>query len=123
LVRSYWIVQRQWLGGIAFATIAIVWLIALLSKRIAKSRVSLGAAIAAVTAMAIVWNSYITVSGQIGVVQTHNEVFLEFRQDTRSEQELVKFAQETGAWEYVANVNAVRGGPVWRGLALYYGVS
>ena len=123
LVRSYWIVQRQWLGGIAFATIAIVWLIALLSKRIAKSRVSLGAAIAAVTAMAIVWNSYITVSGQIGVVQTHNEVFLEFRQDTRSEQELIKFAQETGAWEYVANVNAVRGGPVWRGLALYYGVS
>jgi hypothetical protein len=93
---------------------------ALLSKRIAKSRVSLGAAVAAVTAMAIVWNSYITVSGQIGVVQTHDEVFFGFRQDTRSEQELIKFAQETGAWEYVADVNAVRGGPVWRGFPLFW---
>jgi hypothetical protein len=123
LARNYWIIQRQWLGGIAFATIAIVWVVALLSKRVGKPGVKMSLIVSVVSAGVIFWNSYLVVSSQIGIAQTHNEVFLQFREDSRSEQELIDFAQQKGAWEYVANVNAVRGGPVWRGLALYYGVS
>ena len=123
LFRNYWIVQGQWLGEMAFATIAIVWLIALLVKRLEKSKLNFGALVSVVAAVTILWNSYVGVSNQIVAVRNHIVAFLEYRQETRSEIELIEFARETGAWEYVANVNAVRGGPVWRGLALCYGIS
>lgn len=106
-----------------FATIAIVWLIALLWKRIGKNRLNIGVIVSCISAIVIIWNAYVVVSNQIASIQNHDAVFLEYRDETRSEEELIQLAVKEGAWEYVANVNAVRGGPVWRGLASYYGVS
>ena len=52
-----------------FVTIAIVWLAALLSKRIGKFRLSIGYIVSVVIAVVIVWNSYLAVSSQIGVAE------------------------------------------------------
>jgi len=123
LYRNYWILQRQWLGGIALATVAIIWLLAVLWNRDKPNRRNLGSALAAVLVLVIFWNALGSLSRQIEVIRTHNDVFLEFQQESRSEEDLVKLARETGTWEYAANVNAVRGGKVWRGLAGYYGIN
>jgi MFS family permease len=123
LYRNYWIVQRQWLGGIALSTVAIIWLVAVLWNRDHSNRRNFGSALALLVTLVIAWNAIGSLSRQIEVIRTHNVVFLEFQQETRGEQDLIQFARESGSWVYVANVNAVRGGEVWRGLAGYYGIN
>jgi MFS family permease len=123
LHRSYWIVQRQWLGGIALSTVAIIWLIAVLWNRDQSNRRNFGSALALLVTLVIACNAIGSLSRQIEVIRTHNDAFLEFQQETRDEEDLIQFARESGSWVYVANVNAVRGGKVWRGLTGYYGIN
>lgn len=122
LAQTYWIVQRQWLGGMALATIATVWMIAILFQNRPRPRLNFASVIALTATIVIALNAGQSIVYQYQAIRTHEDVFMEFQLDTRSESELIVFAQNSGSWEYVANVNAARGGPVWRGFARYYGV-
>jgi hypothetical protein len=123
LYRNYWIVQRQWLGGIALSTVAIIWLAAVLWNRHHSNRRNFGSALALLAILVIAWNAIGSLTRQIEVMRTHNDTVFEFQQEARSEENLIKFARESSSWVYVANVNAARGGEVWKGLAGYYGIN
>lgn len=74
LYRSYWIIQRQWLGGIALSTVVIIWLVAVFWIRDHSNRRNFGSALALSVTLVIAENTIGSLSHQIEVIRTHNDV-------------------------------------------------
>ena len=109
-LSDYWILQRQWVAGIALFAVAVVWFLAQLSKSSADRLkwvaslpgVLLGSAV--VFGLGNVWTSQ--TNQLVSYAQQQRELTLEQRS-------LEQLVAESADWPYVANVNISRGGPVW----------
>lgn len=117
--RSYWILQRQWVGGMALVALGLAWAAAELWSSPAPRRGSAQRILAA-TLMAAIGVGFISdLRLQLGAVWGHREAMARYQEDGESARELLKVDRD---FVRAANVNAVKGGPVWRNHATYYGI-
>lgn len=117
-LRSYWILQRQWVGGMALVALGLAWVAAELwsseIERFKGARRAVALSLVAVVSVGFL----VDLRNQVAAVQEHREVMAVYRVDSDTARDLL--LQER---DYVraANVNAVTGGPIWRDHAAYYG--
>lgn len=118
-LRSYWILQRQWVGGMALVALGLAWAAAELWSSPAPRRGGAQRILAAtlVAAMGVGFISDLRL--QLGAVRGHREVMARYQEDGESARELLRVDRD---FVRAANVNAVKGGPVWRDHATYYGI-
>jgi len=113
-MRTYWILERQWVAGIAIVTVGSVWFFAemLRSSRVSRSR-ALALPAYIFVAVTLVSAGFTSV-GQARVMNDKREAYAQFRDETRIKDELrpAQVNDDTG-YTYAANVNIARGGPVW----------
>jgi hypothetical protein len=111
--RTYWIMNRQWVAGVALASVAMVWLYGEMHQMARQENsfvldipVALFAGLGLITALSVGQN-------QVSVLRGYQEASAVFAADNRSISELADFIASESDWVYVGNVNAARGGPVW----------
>ncbi len=117
-LRDYWIMERQWVAGIALGSVALVWFFAELYK--AGSRTDSWAlrVPAFVFAALTLVSCYGAVQTQISMLQGYREATMVLESDTRTLDQLIT---ERSEWPYIANINIVRGGQVWPIFTEWYG--
>ena len=121
--QSYWIVQRQWVGGMAIATLGLIWALGLIIQGSATGIYrNVPRIIAVVTCIVIVFNGIGSAVGLMGNWSNVSTVWGEFEFAGKSRGELVQETRNSGDWVRLANINIARGGAVWREVAEYYGV-
>jgi len=123
LLQTYWILQRQWLGGMAITTVAIVWALGLVMQAWkTPCFFRIPALISVIAIVTIFLNGLTSLVHLSGTFANYSPAWAEFELENRSREELVEVTRRTGDWVYLGNVNIARGGPVWREVAEYYGV-
>jgi hypothetical protein len=113
-LRTYWILERQWVAGIALVAVGSVWFFAeLFNASRTNNQVTLRVPVAAFIILTTV-SAIFSLSTQARVTNQDRMAYAEFRQETLVEAELQpeQVNDDTG-YVYAANVNAARGGPVW----------
>lgn len=117
--RDYWVFNRQWVGGIAIATIAFTWYLAeaaSAAQTVGNPRIRVGVGV--VIALLLV-NASLALMARV----------LEFRQNQVAWQAVPVLRSDPqpdtalfvdGDWVDYANSNIASGGPVWAGVARYY---
>jgi membrane protease YdiL (CAAX protease family) len=120
-ISSYWILSRQWVGGMAITTIGVVWLLAVVYrtanedgfKSIEMVVVGVGAYISLVGIFQI-WGSMTQIPFWISA---QNEI-------TTQEIDLAESKINSGDSDIdlieAANLNIIQGNDVWPGYAEYY---
>jgi hypothetical protein len=121
-LQGNWVLQRQWLDGIAITSLALVWWIGELGKSIDKRKKILHFAVAAGFIGLAKLNAYEPIKAQIQGIANRGQVWDVYANDDRSPKELLRKTQADGDWAYMGNVNIARGGPVWPEVAAYYGI-
>jgi hypothetical protein len=118
--RSYWIIERQWIAGMAISIVAVVWFFA------EYSMVSSRFPYPVFRVVAILFAALITASGlssmyqQISKWPEYRTQQNALRGDVRPLAELLETANDNDSWVYLGNLNIARGGPVWPELAGIY---
>ena len=121
LVNGYWILQRQWLAGIALIAVAFVWGLGELWKiRRHRNRWVVGPIVTLVWIL-ITTQAAVTLFGAINRIGSHESTFSDFRTVSGSNSDVYERYLGSGDVVPAGNVNVVRGGPVWREHARYYG--
>ena len=111
-LRDYWILERQWVGGIAISIVGLVWLFGALWDLGENSRFRWRQWPSALFAVLIALSAFTSVRGTLDSWPTWSAEQAVFAADTRTPEEL--FADYgDGAAVYAANVNISRGGKVW----------
>jgi len=123
---NYLILERQWVAGMAISTLGLAWFFAVWWRNVRKARA---------LAMLPVWTylGLVTVSfaaaaaTQMQLTIERLENWTTFQNDPRTIEE---FVADPGAqtfvydpiegYEYMANVNIARGGPVWEEFVAWY---
>lgn len=118
LINEYWIIQRQWLAGVALAPIAVVWALAKLWRTPAGSALPWAKGVAALAVGLIGAQFALAVSQGIDQVWNHSAAFASFHEAVGTPDEIVGVGDPV----FAGNVNVARGGPIWREQARYYGV-
>jgi len=114
VLRTYWILERQWVAGIAVVAVGCTWFFAevLKSARRSKSR-----ALAVPAYVFLVLTASTAVFAMVAQAQVMNDqrvAYSQFVNETRTMDELrPEQLNEDDAFIYAANVNIARGGPVW----------
>ncbi len=122
-VQSYWIVQRQWVGGMALTTVGIIWALGIIMsnyKGLGFPRFPVLVASAAIATIA--FNSTSALIGAVQSISHSSDAWSTYDADSRSLEELVTVTRQSGDWVYLGNMNIARGGPVWREVSEYYGI-
>ena len=114
VLRTYWILERQWVAGIAIVIVGTVWFFAELSSTSRlKGLLILRAPVAAFIAVTIV-SALSSLSSQAHVTNQNRVAYAEFRQEKRGETELQpEQVNDDAGYVYAANVNTARGDSVW----------
>lgn len=120
--QGYWIVQRQWLGGISLVTVAVVWFFAELTQSAALRRSWLWKVPGILFVLVVASSAFTAISGELSRISNRGASWVSIEAEDRSRAELVEYTRSTRDWVYLANVNIARGGGVWREVAGYYGV-
>ena len=113
-LRTYWILERQWVAGIALVVVGSVWFFAELwsSSRVRHQQV-LKIPVYIFVAVTLI-SSIVSLTAQARITSQDRVAYAEFRQETRGEAELQpEPVNDDAGYVYAANVNAARGGPVW----------
>lgn len=123
---AYWIIERQWVAGMALACLATAWFFAEWWR--ATSPRSWRAKIPAIVYLVLVAGAFaVSAWTQFEVTVDRAAAWRLVEQDDRTRQELVAEpgeqtynydAQE--GYEYIANLNVARGGPVWEEFVAWY---
>ncbi len=120
-MRTYWILERQWVAGIALAAVAMVWFFAEL-HRMARASGSkwLRVPVFFFVILTLVVGARALSTG-ISTMQDQRAAQVVIAADTRTVEEILTQAKsgDEGAVD-AANVNIARGGPVWRELITWY---
>ncbi len=112
--RSYWILERQWVAGIALVAIGSVWFFAELrySARISRSRL-LAIPVYAFVAVTVA-SASLNLADQLQATNDRRIEYKQFESETRPLEELrPEQINQDNDFIYAANVNISRGGPVW----------
>ncbi len=109
-LSDYWILQRQWVAGIALFAVAVVWFIAQLSKSSGGRFRWVGSLPAVLVSAVVVVGLGNVWTGQMDRLASYAQQQEELRLEQRSLEQLVADGAD---WPYLANVNISRGGPVW----------
>lgn len=119
--QHYWIIQRQWLAGIALVSVATIWALAAFSTATIdrRARLLLVPLMVAVIGLASVQ----ALKAQLGVLDEYTAAWDTYRADSRTPQEVLAQTRDNAGWEYLANLNVSRGTKPWRELAAFYGVT
>lgn len=121
-IQEYWILQRQWLAGMALTTVAIVWFLGTLAMHLQLRNRVLGHSFLTVVLLFSGVAALRSVSHGLQAIDERRVVWSEFYSESRTPQELIELVQENGDWVYLGNVNISRGGPVWPEVSGYYGI-
>lgn len=116
-LSNYWILQRQWLGGLALVVVGVVWGFSNLWNLSANPRVLSAKAASVVVAVAVILSGALALVMQVGLVRENQDAWAPFVNEGRSKEALVESGVSP---ELLANVNIARGGPVWREHAAFY---
>lgn len=113
-LRTYWILERQWVAGIALVAVGSVWFFAeVFNSSRTNNQVTLWIPVAAFMILTTV-SAIFSLSTQARVTNQDRVAYAEFRQETRAKTELQpEQINDDAGYVYAANVNAARGGPVW----------
>jgi hypothetical protein len=126
-VRSqYFVFERQWVAGMALAAIALTWFFGEWWRNV-RHRPRILAAPVVVYLGLVVVSFTISVATQAGLTASRAELRTVVEQETRSVSELIAHGQEETfsyeprqGFEYMADVNIARGGPVWEEFVRWY---
>ena len=111
--RQYWILERQWVVGIALSSLAVTWLFAEVLRSARERSLVIAAIPSLVFVVLIVLSSGSALSSQRELVAQDRVKHATFVSETRTQEELRPVPPDDDGIIYAANVNAVRGGPVW----------
>lgn len=120
-LRTYWILERQWVAGIALVTVGCVWFFAELLKAASRDRSRiLEVPVYAFIALTTVSAAF-TLVNQVQTTNDRRVAYEEFVREVRTMDELrpAQINDDT-AYIYAANVNVARGGPVWTMFVDWY---
>ena len=106
--QHYWILPRQWVGGISLVTIAVVWLVAEMSRASQREPSALWRVPIIAFVVLLIGASCISIMVRAYQVVTFGEPWAPFNAETRDRATLSEVARKNGDWVYVANVS--RGG-------------
>jgi hypothetical protein len=120
--RGYLALDRQWLGGIALGTIAVVWLMAELQRAAGHAGSVVWRVPVVAFMLVVVVGGGFALVGQVRQILFYRGLWSVLEADVRSGSEVAAGARSSDDWVYLANLNVVRGGPPWRELAGYYNV-
>ncbi len=116
--RSYWILQRQWVGGIALVGLGLAWVAAELwsgeDPRFRGPQRALALVLVAVVGFGFAEE----VRHRADAVQGHREVMADFQINGETTREALAVDRD---FVRAANINSVAGGSIWREHAGYYG--
>ncbi len=125
-ISSYWILSRQWVGGMAITTIGVVWFLAVVYRRadvngvksIKLIAVGLSAYISLVGIFQI-WGSMTQIASWIS---TQNEILTAdgIALDIEIAESKINSVDSDIDWVDAANLNIIQGNEVWPGFAEYY---
>ena len=118
-IRDYWIFERQWVGGVALCLLAMVWLFGELWKAGAGSRLWWRRIPSSIFVVLIAIGAVTSVRAEVDARSTWAESNAKFAAEARSPEEILADLGDENV-VYAANVNIVRGGPVWPGFSDYY---
>jgi hypothetical protein len=118
-IRDYWIFERQWIGGVALCLLAMVWLFGELWNAGSGSRLWWRRIPSAIFVVLIAVGAVTSVRASVEARSTWAEANAEFAAEARSPEEILADLSDENV-VYAANVNIVRGGPVWPGFSDYY---
>ncbi len=118
-IRDYWIFERQWIGGVALCLLAMVWLFGELWNAGSGSRLRWRRIPSAIFVVLIAIGAVTSVRAAVEARSTWAEANAKFAAEARSPEEILADLGDENV-VYAANVNIVRGGPVWPGFSDYY---
>lgn len=119
-IRSgYWVLERQWVAGMALSAIGSVWFFATLFRLSARRfPLALEALVVAFVAVTLLTFSLV-VSQQLHSIADDRRAQAVFHADSRTPEEL-SIKNEGNDAVYSANVNIARGGRVWQDFISWY---
>lgn len=123
---SYWIIERQWVAGMGLSTVAITWFFAEWWRNVANKGTLLALpVIVYLVLLAVAFSVSLITQVQLTVQRALE--WEDVRSDTRSIAELIADPGEQTynydpkvGYEYMANLNIHRGGPVWEEFVGWY---
>jgi len=117
-LNDYWIIERQWVAGIALFAVAVVWFTADIFT-------SAAGGLRWISALPGVAVGLVVVQGLVGVWESQTDQLASYAEqqeqiaaDSRSLEQLVSDGAD---WPYIGNVNISRGGEVWPVFTEWYG--
>ncbi len=113
-LRTYWILERQWVAGLALVAIGSVWFFAeLFTSAGLRSQAIQRIPVYAFVGVTVI-SAALSLFEQATVTNDRRVAYEEFRTETRPESELKpEQLNDDAGYIYAANVNVARGEPVW----------
>lgn len=122
VLNNYWVLQRQWLAGIALVVLAAVWGIGNLSRESSRSP-GYASRIFIWTCCLIICARFVMVVVQTsGNLVRHSTILIADEVTPLSRCQTVTSALESGMPESAGNMNVATGGRIWPEHGLYYNI-
>lgn len=125
-ISSYWILSRQWVGGMAITTVGVVWLIAVVYRRADVNGVR------SIKVIAVGLSAYIVLVGTFQIwgsmtqiyswMSTQNKILTTdgIGLDIDTAESKINSLESDFDWVDAANLNIIQGNEIWPGFAEYY---
>jgi len=125
-MSSYWILSRQWVGGMAITTLGVLWLVAVIYRSAdvngvrSVKLIAIGfSAFVAFVGIFQIWGSVNQIASWIA---TQNEISTTdgIAGDIDIAESKINSLDSDIDWVDAANLNIIQGNEVWPGFAEYY---
>lgn len=120
-ISSYWILSRQWVGGMAITTVAVVWLLAASWEKARIQRYRVSQIVVALSSIVIVVNGLLQIQGSLRQIPAWIDESSDITQDEIDFGEMrVNSGEDDIDLTEMAKLNVLDGGKIWPGFVDYY---